>query len=85
MHLVGSLDLDASSPLDVLRSRPLGKVTMLVLDLRRVDFCDSSGVLALVAVRDRQRRAGRQVWITRLTSDVRYLLELTGVAPDFIQ
>lgn len=85
VDLVGPLDLDAGRHLDVLRCLPLANVTMIVLDLSEVDFCDSSGVQALVDVRDRQRRAGRQVWIPRLTTPVRCLLELTGVAPDFLQ
>ena len=85
VDLVGPLDLDAGRQLDVLRCLPLADVTMIVLDLSEVDFCDSGGVQALVDVRDRQLRAGRHVWITRLTTPVRCLLELAGVAPDFLQ
>lgn len=85
VNLVGPLDLAANRDLDVLRCLPLPSVTMLVLDLGEVDFCDSYGVRALVDVRDRQLCAGRQVWISRLTPRVRYLLELRGVAPDFLQ
>lgn len=85
VDLAGPLDLDAGRHLDVLRCLPLAEVTMVVLDLSEVDFCDSGGVQALVDMRDRQLRAGRHVWITRLTTPVRCLLELTGVAPDFLQ
>jgi anti-sigma B factor antagonist len=85
VDLVGPLDLAAGRHLAVLRCLPLTDVTMLVLDLSEVDFCDSNGVKALVDVRDRQLRAGRQVWVSRLPLSVRYLLELTGVASDFLQ
>ena len=58
---------------------------MIVLGLREVHVCDSGGTQALVDMRDRQLRTGRHVWISRLTTPVRCLLELTGVAPDFLQ
>lgn len=85
VDLAGPMDLDAGRHLAVLGCLPLANVTMIVLDLSEVDFCDSSGVQALVDVRDRQLCAGRQVCITRLTPRVRYLLEVMGVAQDFLQ
>ena len=46
---------------------------------------DAEPWFPLINLRDEQLRAGRQVWITRLTPRARYLLEALGVASNFLQ
>ena len=83
--LIGDLDIATVQQVDVLRRLPLSNVTMILLDLNQIDFCDTSGIQALIDLRREHLRAGRQVWITRLTPRVRYLLEVMSVAQDFLQ
>lgn len=85
IQLVGEVDIATRHHINALGCLPLSNITMILLDLTQVDFCDTSGIHALINLRNDQLRAGRQVWITRLTPRVRYLLEVVGVAPDFLQ
>ena len=85
VDLIGDVDIATVQQLDVLRCLPPSNVTMILLDLNQIHFCDTSGIHGLIDLRREQRRAGRQVWITRLTPRVRYLLEVIGVAQDFLQ
>jgi anti-anti-sigma factor len=57
------------------RSRP----ALLVLDLRRVRFMDSTGLAALVAAQKRGRRDGRRLIVVMSPGAVERLLTLTGL------
>jgi anti-anti-sigma factor len=85
VQLSGDIDVATSRHIDMLSCLPLSNVTMILLDLSQVEFCDTSGIHALVNLRDEQLRARRQVWITRLPPRIRYLLEVMGVARHFLQ
>jgi anti-anti-sigma regulatory factor len=85
VDLVGYVDVATARHLDIPSHVRLSEVTMILLDLRQVDFCDGSGIRALIDLRREQLRSGRQVWITRIRVPERHLLELVGVARDFLQ
>jgi anti-sigma B factor antagonist len=51
----------------------------LVVDLRGVDFMDSSGLRALLVERRRRERAGGTILLRNPTPLVQRLLEVTGV------
>ena len=85
VELIGEVDIATRDHIDALGFLSLSNVTMILLDLSQVDFCDTSGIRALINLRDEQLRAGRQVWITRLTPRARHLLEALGVASNFLQ
>ena len=77
----GELDLATSPPLDDELARlSTGGDGMVILDLRRLDFMDSTGLSTLVRAQERLEQAGRQLGIVRGTQQVQRLLELTGVA-----
>lgn len=77
----GELDL-ASGPeleqtLEQLAEQP---TELLVIDLRAVDFMDSTGLSIIVKAHQRFADAGRQLALVRGTPQVQRLLDLTGVA-----
>jgi anti-sigma B factor antagonist len=52
-------------------------VPLLILDLTRVDFCDSSALGAFVAIHRRRADAGQRFALTGVQSEVARILELT--------
>ena len=78
MALVGELDI-ASAPrfeeglAEVERDTP----GMLVVDLRRVDFIDSTGLRAVIAADERARAAGRRFVIIRGPAAVERVFNVT--------
>jgi anti-sigma B factor antagonist len=78
LHLRGELDV-RSSP--TLRARLLdllpGRMP-LVLELRALEFMDSSGLATMLELRSRARQVGWPVEIRGATGRVRELLERTG-------
>lgn len=78
MALVGELDI-ASAPrleeglAEVERDTP----GTLVLDLRKVDFIDSTGLRAVIAADERARSAGRRLVIVRGPAAVERVFSVT--------
>jgi anti-sigma B factor antagonist len=58
-------------------------VSVLVLDLTSVEFCDCAGLGVLTRVRLEALRLGRRVVITAASPPVRWLLHVTGLAEAF--
>ena len=81
MRLCGELDVSTAKRLDapdlVLADQPLDAV---LLDLRRLTFCDVSGTRALVDYRDVHHRLGRVVALQNLRPNV--LVTLRAVEAD---
>jgi anti-anti-sigma factor len=61
------------------RSRP----ALLVLDLRRLRFIDSTGLAELVAVHNRRRRDGRRLVVVVGPGPVDRLFTMTGLGGQF--
>ncbi len=81
MVLSGELDL-ASGPelaqaLDSLSGSPAQR---LVIDLRQLEFMDSTGLSIIVRAHQRFADEGRELGLVRGPSQVQRLLDLTGVA-----
>ncbi|WP_201295824.1 STAS domain-containing protein [Cyanobium sp. Copco_Reservoir_LC18] len=55
----------------------------ILIDCQGIDFMDSSGFGALVAVLKRVREHGKQLYLCSLNSQVRIVLELTGTEKVF--
>ncbi len=51
----------------------------LTVDLGRLEFCDSSGITALIAVRNHAVSAGAEVVLVAVPANLRRLLNLTGL------
>lgn len=78
--LEGEIDLATTGPLnqaldDVLGDRP----TVLIVDLTRLTFMDSTGIHALLAAHKRCQDAGCRMVVVVGASHIRRVLEISGV------
>ena len=81
LHLRGELDLASAGDLKrALAALPDGATT-IVLELRGLDFMDSSGLAALIAARNEAVRLRRSFRITGAAGSVRHLLDRTATGP----
>ncbi|MFB6518655.1 STAS domain-containing protein [Streptomyces sp. NPDC056401] len=79
VRVCGEIDFDSAALLrDTLLTALAAHSGSLLLDLRRVGFCDCAGLNALLVARSTARRAGRSLRITAASPCVERLLELTG-------
>ncbi len=81
LSLDGELDM-ASAPLlqSAFEDAELASKEMVVLDLRRLQFVDSTGLRIILAARNRCRERGQQLAVTRGSEQVERLLSVTGMA-----
>jgi anti-anti-sigma factor len=75
LRLAGELDMESS---DVLVEAPTQNADALVLDLSRLDFCDSTGLNALLRLRLDAQGRGVPVHLAAVTDRVARVLEITG-------
>jgi anti-anti-sigma factor len=87
-HAPGGLVLEAVGDLDHTNAQRLRHAAqeaeippggLLVVDLSRLEFCDSSGITALIAVRNRAEAAGGALVLVVVSAALRRLLNLTGL------
>jgi anti-sigma B factor antagonist len=81
LHLRGELDLGTADRLRHALGQLQAGVTSIVLELRGLDFMDSSGLAALIAARNDAVRAGRAFRVTGAAGSVRLLLDRTAAGP----
>jgi anti-anti-sigma factor len=76
--LIGELDIATTDELEKqLAAIEVDSPGTLVLDLRRVDFIDSTGLRALIAADERARSEGRRLAVVRGPNAVARLLTVT--------
>jgi anti-sigma B factor antagonist len=78
LHLRGELDVSSSPTLRARLLDLLPERTPLVIELRKLEFMDSSGLATLLELRSRARQVGWPVEIRGASGRVRELLERTG-------
>lgn len=77
--LAGELDLVHAARLEEVFEDPsVASSRMLVLDLERVGFIDSTGLRAILAVADAAGGRGQRLALTRGSAQVQRLLSVTG-------
>ena len=77
----GELDLASSPALQEELDRVSALDTdLLIIDLRELDFMDSTGLSVLVRAHQRAEEQGRQLAMVKGAQQVQRLLSLTGVA-----
>jgi anti-sigma B factor antagonist len=77
----GELDLASSPALqEELERVSASDARMLIIDLRELDFMDSTGLSVLVRAHQRAEEEGRELAMVRGPQQVQRLLSLTGVA-----
>jgi anti-anti-sigma factor len=77
----GELDLAASPALEEQLEQVFGdSVSQLIIDLRELEFIDSTGLSVLVKAHQRAEDSGCRFGLVNGGSQVRRLLSLTGIA-----
>jgi anti-anti-sigma factor len=77
----GELDLASGPELEAKLDHISGPATeVLVIDLRELEFMDSTGLSILVRAHQRLSEEGCEMGLVRGTPQVQRLLDLTGVA-----
>jgi anti-anti-sigma factor len=81
LHLIGELDLESSASVDAaVRHICAGaNISVMVLDLRRVTFMDSTGLRAILKAKTLCARSGIELRVVPGPPQVRRLFEITGV------
>ena len=77
VHVAGELDIATSPELDLVLREALLVARLVVLDLRDVEFIDSSGVHAIVTASNRARTTARRLVILRAPAHVDRIFKLT--------
>ena len=76
--LTGELDIASAEALEQrLEAAEVGAPAVLVLDLRRLEFIDSTGLRTLVAADERARSQGRRLAVVCGPNAVARILEVT--------
>lgn len=79
--VTGELDLASGPELEAELDQVSGpEVKLLVIDLRNLDFMDSTGLSILVRAHQRLATEGCEMGLVRGSQQVQRLLDLTGVA-----
>ncbi|HET9124310.1 MAG TPA: STAS domain-containing protein [Solirubrobacteraceae bacterium] len=76
----GELDLASGPRLEEELSSLDPDVTLVVVDLRRLEFMDSTGLSIIVRAHQRLAEQDRELSLVRGSPQVQRLLDLTGVA-----
>jgi anti-sigma B factor antagonist len=78
--LVGELDMNSAHVLaDALSVAHGASTATIYLNLSRVTFMDSTGLIAMLRELSALRAEGRTVWVTKMSLPVRRLVQITGV------
>lgn len=77
----GELDLASGPELETELDRLIGpEIKTVVIDLRQLDFMDSTGLSIIVRAHQRMASEGCEVGLVKGSQQVQRLLDLTGVA-----
>ncbi|WP_411104934.1 STAS domain-containing protein [Streptomyces sp. cmx-4-9] len=78
--VTGELDYDTATDLrDILDTLPLDPGQRLVLDLAHMEFCDSSGISALIAARNHARSAAADIALAAVPANTLRVLRVIGL------
>ena len=76
----GELDLATSPALEQELERASSSATVVIVDLRQLEFMDSTGLSVLVKAHQKAEELGQSFALVRGPQQVERLLSLTGVA-----
>lgn len=80
LELVGDLDFGSAGALrDVLRDLAMGPGQQLIVDLRGLTLCDSSGIGALIAARNQAVAADATIALAEVPEAVGRVLGIAGL------
>ena len=78
--LAGECDLEVREELTAALLDAVRRSPVVVVDLRSLDFLDSSGVHSLITAHHAAKESGRRLFVVNPTGAVATVLDLTGVA-----
>jgi anti-sigma B factor antagonist len=81
-HLAGELDIATASQLEQTLDQSQLAARVVVLDLRKLEFIDSSGVHAIVKANSRARQSGRRLVLMRGSPSVDRIFALAGCSDE---
>ncbi len=76
----GELDLASGPRLEAELGKISADTRLVIIDLRRLEFMDSTGLSIIVRAHQRLAAAGCELGLVRGSPQVQRLLDLTGVA-----
>lgn len=80
LQVIGALDYTTAPDLrDVLATLTLEPGRLLVLDLARMEFCDSSGISALIAARNHVQAAQADIALAAVPAHTLRVLRIIGL------
>ncbi|GAA0460349.1 STAS domain-containing protein [Streptomyces stramineus] len=80
LAVAGTLDFDHAAQLrQAVTDLALEQGQLLVLDLARLDFCDSSGITAFIVARHHATAAGARVALASVPENTARVLHLVGL------
>ncbi|KPC83343.1 MULTISPECIES: STAS domain-containing protein [Streptomyces] len=80
LRVAGELDYSTAAELrQVVTGLTLGPDRPLVLDLGRLDFCDSSGITAFIVARNHATAAQARITLVNVPGPVLRVLHVTGL------
>jgi anti-sigma B factor antagonist len=79
LRVSGELDNATAPQLDHALGRAQADAVLVILDLRELEFMDSSGVHLIVAASDRARQAGGRLVVVRGPGQVERIFALVGL------
>ncbi len=81
LSLDGELDMSSASLLQrAVEDVELARKPLLVLDLERLEFIDSTGLRIILSMRKRCQERDQELAVTRGSQQVERLLSVTGMA-----
>ncbi|MFE5521673.1 STAS domain-containing protein [Streptomyces virginiae] len=80
LEVIGELDYDTSAELShLLATLSIESGQRLVLDLARMEFCDSSGISALIAARNHAKSGGADIALAAVPANTLRVLRVVGL------
>ncbi|MBO0916134.1 STAS domain-containing protein [Streptomyces laculatispora] len=80
LGITGELDFDSAGELrELLTTIALRPGQRLVLDLGSMEFCDSSGLAALIAARNHAQAAGADIVLAAVPANTLRILRIVGL------
>lgn len=81
LRISGELDLSSSPKLEEELARTTAtSPSLIIIDLRDLDFMDSTGLSVLIRAHQQAQQSGHRLGIVNGPQQIRRLLSLTGVA-----
>lgn len=81
LRISGELDLASSPTLEqALEQATASSPSLIIIDLRDLDFMDSTGLSVLIRAHQQAQQGGHRLGIINGSRQIRRLLSLTGVA-----